>query len=236
MRSNSCAASGHSPNCRFCTLPERWRIVLEAPHFFVLMGLGPMVPGYSIIITREHSSCFAALPKQNLDEFVSVLGAVQESQRIVFGDSRFFEHGRNGGCLPHGHDEDLCYHAHMHVLPASVDLVAAVRVDYETETLDSWRQLTIQTQGGTIPYLLMQNGGSIELVLDPKRLPGRYLRTKAAEQLLGDGLYADWQAIPAYELVREGRVALESTLREVWRIQQSGRFQCNGGKISDRPA
>lgn len=187
----------------------------------VIMGLGPLVEGYCLIITKEHQSCCAAIPSGHLPEFRYVLAAVQASQQLVFGSSLFFEHGRNGGCLPNGHDDDLCYHAHLHVIPSTINLAAAVRADYATDSLPSWEQVVLSNKRRIVPYLVVQDGPELAYVPDPQGLPGRYLRTKAAKLLFGDSLLADWQAFPAYDTVRSGKALLEDTLRKTWHSIQS---------------
>jgi hypothetical protein len=182
------------------------------------MGLGPISVGYCILITKWHESCYATLPAEHHAEFQCIINTVQVSQRQVFGSSIFFEHGRNGGCLPDTCD-DLCYHAHLHLLPADIDLAAAVRDDFSAEALLGWRDLARTTRAGAVPYLLIQDNDVLACVLDPQGLPGRYLRTKVAEKILGDPLYADWQALPSYDMVREGQAALEGTLRRQWQFR-----------------
>lgn len=202
--------------CRFCSLPEPWRVILRTPRFRVLVGLGPPVVGYCVLITEKHVDCYAALQSSQTDEFLFVVRAIQTAQRRVFGASLLFEHGRNGGCLPYGHDDDLCYHAHLHVLPAALDLVQAVQADYGIENVDDWDALRAVTDGGAIPYLLVQNGLQLACVIDPQKLPGRYLRTKIAQILNLDPAYADWQAFPRYDMVRQGVAALRDTLSQTW--------------------
>lgn len=213
---NAEMAIGSSRSCRFCTLPDRWRIVLETENFCVLMGLGPIVTGYCIIITKEHYGCSAELSPQHFGELQNVIDLVQASQRASLGGSILFEHGRNGGCLPHGHDDELCYHAHIHLLPAAINLAAAVRDDYPTEPLPDWSSLAARYASDRGSYLLIQDGSALAYVPDPEALPGRYLRSKAAEQLLGDSLHADWQAFPGYDMIRAGKQLLERQLREGW--------------------
>jgi diadenosine tetraphosphate (Ap4A) HIT family hydrolase len=205
--------------CRFCTLPEPWRIVLETPNFLVIMGLGPIVVGYCVLITKEHRSCYAELPAQHFGEFLQVVDAVQSCQRDGLGASLLFEHGRNGGCLPHGHDDELCYHAHVHLLPTTANLAESIRSDYSTEELSDWPSLAVRyaSQGGS--YLLVQDGENLAYVSNPEALPGRYLRTKAAKEILGDPILADWQAFPGYEMIHEGKVALEDRLRQSWQLK-----------------
>jgi diadenosine tetraphosphate (Ap4A) HIT family hydrolase len=209
--------------CRFCALPEPDRIALRTSNFVVLMGLGPIAIGYCLILTKRHYASFAELPKGQLSEFLQVVAAVQFTQRKVFGASVLFEHGRNGGCLPHGHDDELCYHAHMHLLPTTANLADAVSADYSLEVLAGWKDLSRKARRNS--YLLVQDGKYLNCTVNPQSLPPRYLRTKAAEQVLNDGALADWQAFPSYGLVQEGKRAIQTELQLAWDSRRQRMFQ-----------
>jgi diadenosine tetraphosphate (Ap4A) HIT family hydrolase len=203
-----------SKTCRFCMLPEPERIALETPNFVVLMGLGPIAIGYCIIITKKHYASYAELPDWYLPEFLEVVKTVQNTQRKVFGASLLFEHGRNGGCLLGSHNDELCHHAHMHLLPTIVNLASAVRADYPLEFLPGLDHLSRTARRGT--YLLVQDGDDLNCTLNPQALPPRYLRTKAAEQVLNDAALADWQAFPSYDMIFEGKQAMQTELLLAW--------------------
>lgn len=200
-----------NPECRFCTLPEPWRIVHESPNFVAQMGLGPLAEGYVLILTRAHLSCISALRAGLLDEFLDVLRLIQKAQREAYGHSLFFEHGRSGSCVPEGHGEDLCYHAHLHVIPASVDLASLVSADFQLERLKGWDEVTRSYQRDELPYILMQDGASISVVRTADGIPRRYLRTKLATAL-GEPVLADWAAFPSYAVVRDGRNRMQAVL------------------------
>lgn len=209
-----------SGTCRFCILPERDRVALETDNFVVLMGLGPIAIGYCLIITKDHYGSYAEIPKRQLGEFKAVVDTVQSTQKTVFGSSVLFEHGRNGGCLPRGRDDDLCYHAHMHLLPASINLATAISDDnYSHEVLKGWNHLSRRVRRNS--YLLVQDGDDLRYTIDPPSLPPRYLRTKAAEQVLKDSTLADWQAFPSYDLIREGKAAIQAELHAAWNTRRA---------------
>jgi diadenosine tetraphosphate (Ap4A) HIT family hydrolase len=204
-------------------LPEPERIALETPNFVVLMGLGPITIGYCLIITKKHYASYAELPKGQLPEFLRVIEAVQSTQRKVFGASVLFEHGRNGGCLPHGHDDELCYHAHMHLLPTTANLADAVSADYSFKVLRGWKDLSRKARRNS--YLLVQDGGYLNCTINPQALPPRYLRTKAAEQVLNDAALADWQAFPSYDMIHRGKEAIQTELLLAWQSRTERIFQ-----------
>jgi hypothetical protein len=114
----------------------------------------------------------------------------------------------------------------MHLLPTAVNLANAVRADYSSEHMHNWRQLAGMYSKSQGSYLLIQDGSSFNYVNNPSALPGRYLRTKAAEQVLGDSTLADWQAFPSYEMVREGKRALKGEICAMW-SKRHGTFSKN---------
>lgn len=188
--------------CRFCVLPERWRVVHETANFVVQAGLGPLAVGYVLILTRTHVPCFGALEDARLPEFERLLSIVRDAQTRLFGSSLYFEHGRSGACLPEGHGEDLCYHAHLHLLPTEFDLGSMIAADHEVAVFASWAEVVKAVQANPEPYVLSQRGDDIYLAWTPARLPRRYLRTKLATAL-GRPELADWVAFPSYPIVRE---------------------------------
>jgi diadenosine tetraphosphate (Ap4A) HIT family hydrolase len=203
---------GHfNAECRFCTLPEPWRVIKQTKDFVVIMGLGPLTEGYVVIITRRHVSCCAAIVRENLSEFECLIRAVQDTQTRVYGASLFFEHGRSGACLPEGHGQDSCYHAHLNIFPTSFDLKAYVAADYSLQDLNNWQKVHDEYAVAEEPYILVQDADLISYVATPDKLPKRYLRTKLATMLGEPGL-ADWEAFPSYDLIRLGKSRIGSQL------------------------
>jgi diadenosine tetraphosphate (Ap4A) HIT family hydrolase len=194
-------------------LPERWRVVAETQHFLVMMGLGPLTPGYMLVITREHTSCCAGIRADRVEGFMALRDAVRATQQEVYGCSLFFEHGRSGSCVPEGSGEDHCYHAHMHFMPVRADLAAAVREDYPLVNRSEWPDLVdLYYSDGASPYILTQDNDTIAYAKVDGRLPRQYLRTKLAT-VLGMPHLGDWVAFPSYEVVKEGIRDVASTLR-----------------------
>jgi diadenosine tetraphosphate (Ap4A) HIT family hydrolase len=190
-------------DCRFCVRPDRERILYEGPRFVVMMGLGPITEGYVLIITTDHHSCLGALPPTMIDELEQLIEVVGEAQRALYGASMLFEHGRSGACLPQGHGEDHCYHAHLHLNPVDVDLTDRVRHDHPTEALPSWSELARRYADEPNPYLLLDSDDGLVWAPTPQRLPRHYLRTLLAEEL-GAPHLADWVAFPEHATIRAG--------------------------------
>ena len=128
-----------------------------------------------------------------------------------------FEHGRSGGCLPPGNGEDLCYHAHLHFLPAAVGLADSIAADFQTLTLADWAAVRRRCALTGRPYLLAENGSGIVYAETPDKIRSRYLRRIAAAALSVPEL-EDWVAFPSYPVVQAGRDRLA---QEIGRISSA---------------
>ncbi|MGH3278332.1 MAG: HIT family protein [Trebonia sp.] len=211
--------------CRFCCLPEPWRVIRTTEHFNVQMGLGPLAEGYVLILSKSHYSCCAELPESQSAEFSDLVRLVREAQVGLYGMSLMFEHGRSGACLPPGNGEDLCYHAHLHFLPCTVNLADSIAYDFATLTLDDWAAVRSRYAISGRPYLLAEMGNRIAYAETPDKIRSRYLRRIIATGL-GKPELEDWVAFPSYDVVKAGR---DKLALEMGRVSKgSGRHATTG--------
>jgi diadenosine tetraphosphate (Ap4A) HIT family hydrolase len=217
------------PDCRFCHPPEPWRIIWSASHFNVQMGLGPLAEGYALILSKQHFSCCAELPQSHIAEFEALIQIVRQAQISLYGKSLMFEHGRSGACLPPGNGEDLCYHAHLHLLPAAINLADSISADFPAETFGTWQEIRGRYMLTGRPYLLAEKEGKIVHAETPDRIRSRYLRRIAAAALDKPEL-EDWVAFPSYSIVAAGRDKMAVELNRL--IKGSARNATAGGPES----
>jgi diadenosine tetraphosphate (Ap4A) HIT family hydrolase len=191
-------------DCRFCYPPGPWRIIRSTLNFNVQMGLGPLAEGYALILSKRHFSCCAELPQSDIAEFENLVRTVRQAQINLYGKSLMFEHGRSGACLPPGSGEDLCYHAHLHFLPAAINLADSISSDFPAAIFDTWQEVCSRYALTGRPYLLAEKGRGIVYAETPDRIRSRYLRRIAAAALDKPEL-EDWVAFPSYSVVKAGR-------------------------------
>lgn len=190
-------------DCRFCLPLHPWRIVQRTPSFMVMAGLGAIEPGYFLILARDHYGSMAELPSSLHAEFLGLLRQEQCRQSDIFGASRFFEHGRNGGCLPGGRGESLCEHAHIHLAATEHDILSLARQHYPFDGPRTWDELWEGQVGAAANYVLIQDGERLAVELEPTSLPKRYLRSLWSTCVTGDGHLGDWEAFPRFDSVRD---------------------------------
>jgi len=122
---------GPMPNCCLCLdlRAERrtdiWNTpLLESENFLAIPSLGSLVPGWVLLLPKDHYLSMGALPSYLVGEMMEVKQELASRLSETFGDLCAFEHGasrtkRNVGC---GVD-----HAHLHVVPINFELRRAAQ-------------------------------------------------------------------------------------------------------------
>src|SRR5947209_3865283 len=95
--------------------PEWYDTVLARTRsFFLIPGVGAMVPGYTLLISRSHFSSMALLPDQAFRELMRFTRSAVSPISRMFGPLLLFEHGVINRANPSGSCID---HAHWHIMP-----------------------------------------------------------------------------------------------------------------------
>jgi diadenosine tetraphosphate (Ap4A) HIT family hydrolase len=110
-------------SCRFCTQPEKERILFETENFYVMVSLGPIVEGYLLIVTKQHIGACFNIPPNIITEFLELKDLVRRILISHYGSCIFFEHGKVGSSLKFNYSNKHCYHAHLHCVPVSISMM-----------------------------------------------------------------------------------------------------------------
>src|ERR1700678_2335133 len=123
---------GPLSDCRFCGYlkngtanSERWTVVAETELLVAVPSVGPLVPGWLLVIPKQHALSFGAVDASNLSALMADIQRIAMGWRDLFGPLAWFEHGpaearSSAGC---GID-----HAHMHLVPTGhFDLLREAR-------------------------------------------------------------------------------------------------------------
>lgn len=95
------------------------KVLFESPSLVAMPSIGSLVPGWMLVITKEHFLCMAELPDDQLTELQTLTSEVEAAVSQRFGECVIFEHGpgKPGESVGCGVD-----HAHLHVVPTTFDL------------------------------------------------------------------------------------------------------------------
>lgn len=190
-------------SCFICN-PDPRLIYAEHIGFFVMLGIGPIVEGYSLIATRAHIPSMldlSAEEAENLNEFTQT---VRERLRPHYGPIIITEHGRVPICeyLDSSGHEAHCFHAHRLVFPISMDLTDQLK-DYGLAVqefrsfIEAW-----QTSAWKVgEYLYYERpDGSCLVAATPSRLPRQFFRYHVAS-IVGRPEFESWRKFPRLEVV-----------------------------------
>lgn len=181
--------------CAFCDKSQfKERLVGEFPDFWVIVTFGQITNGgYLLLVPKRHVTCFGALEATEACVADTIQRDIAEAFRKEYGTKTiFFEHGICGQTIKH---------AHLHLLPAKLDITPTViRHFYNAEfsfmffgNLAQVQELFTQESK---PYLLWKDARNphIKAFWDPKNVPPQYFRIIVA-QALGCPERADWRTM-----------------------------------------
>lgn len=189
--------------CVFCNRNNfSENLIAECGGSSITASLGQITNGgYLLIIPNRHVACLGALRKKEIRPFAEVtyqaLMALsseynRELARIGFWSFTVFEHGIVGQTIKH---------AHLHILPISINLTERIRCDFPSskfEKIERFRDLQRKYSKNPMPYLFWGSrtkNGEAMVCWDPPA-PPQYLRTITAE-MLGRSERADWRKMNA---------------------------------------
>lgn len=101
-------------------------IVYQTNNFYVVPGTGAFFEGYLMIVPKRHVMSFANLPKEELEEFYTVLNDIRTILEGIYHKKVFaFEcgSGRTGA----GKHETSIVHAHFHLAPTKMPVLKEVQ-------------------------------------------------------------------------------------------------------------
>lgn len=173
--------------CRFCLPPEKERIIYTTENFYVMVSLGPIVEGYLLIISKEHIGACLHLPVEYMEEFCSLKDRVYNILMEVYGACIFYEHGKLGSCVSEGEEHIHCFHAHLHCIPAKVDLNFIIEQEMTGQRYQSFSDCYGEMKDVN-KYLYVEDE-SIMTYQPQGKLRRQYLRYKLAE---AQGLTNRW--------------------------------------------
>jgi diadenosine tetraphosphate (Ap4A) HIT family hydrolase len=127
--------SGKLPE--FCDADIDSRILHETNNFVVIPDISPLVPGHVMIVPKAHILCYGSVEAAAWDEFLGIVNATRAIIREHYGASVILEHGTRSV------DDvaDHVSHAHLHIVPAAIDIRDAL-LNFNTTTIASLSDLS----------------------------------------------------------------------------------------------
>lgn len=175
-------------------------VLLRSDSFVAVPSRGSIVPGWVLVVSSDHLLSMGAVEqgrRQELAEFVSEVRAMVES---AFGPSVVFEHGPASPKLRVGCGVD---HAHLHVVPTDIDLLAGIPAVFPSQI--AWREISglsataeLYRRNESYLYVEPHLGGC--WLGTHSHLPSQLFR-KVIANAVGSPERFDWVAYPEVENV-----------------------------------
>lgn len=192
-------------NCLFCSIarggepigPTENEVLDETAECYLKPGLGALVEGYSLIITKTHHLSFGSLGESQLEAIEAFKNHVTRQLEVMYGlPVMIFEHGEAGA---NSHAGSCMRHAHLHLLPSGPDLDITPEL-CSTSPLHELAGFAELDQYSKKPYLYYERMGK-KLVFTPERdLPCQFVRRLIARKL-GRPETWDWIVFPFRERI-----------------------------------
>jgi hypothetical protein len=183
-------------DCFLCK-PRKELVYASTDEGVALCGLGPLVPGYSIVATRAHlrSAADARKVAPSLSAFVS---RVREVLVARFGRCVLSEHGRVPACADiSGTTDPHCYHAHFLLFPGSPNIEERAQKFFAASEFTSSLDDALTIAANWEEYFLISDAPNSFRVLTR---PGKFIR-QFARILVTDAMglpstRANWRKHP----------------------------------------
>jgi hypothetical protein len=201
--------------CFFCH-PERDRVLYESEHFYVLLGLGPIVEGYVLLVAKLHIRSMFDMPPKMRSAYDQEKKYLKQLIHSTYGPAIITEHGRVRACIledEEAHDL-LCYHAHQLFFPVDVDLGALSHEGpfgkvFEGSSLFDLDASVLQEED---EYLLFENTiGQVFIHKVAGKCPRQYMRYLVARSV-GRPELANWHHFPEPEKILAAKSRYASVL------------------------
>lgn len=189
--------------CFLCEPESEW-VWAESEHFFVMCALGPVVPGTSLLASREHVPSMFDVDDSQVPELEELSRRAAMRLGEVYGQPvHLTEHGRIGLCeIDAGHDQH-CYHAHRLMFPIDFDIAAQMTMSV-INPIRATSFSVARIAGGHLTKYLYHEApdGAVTLGAEDDDAPRQYFRGIVADAI-GAPELRSWRQHPQTTLVIE---------------------------------
>lgn len=186
----------NSPDNCFLCRPGEHLVYAQDENCIALCGLGPIVPGYSVVGTKAHLAS-AADAIETVPSLIKFAEDVRSALAAKYDTCLVTEHGRVPVCTDaFGNSDPHCYHAHFLLFPGVPDLSNGA-APYFAATQEAFCMKDALKIGLGLKeyFLLSPNSGSFYVMSRPTRLVRQFARLLVADSVSTPEL-ADWRNHP----------------------------------------
>lgn len=207
----------NAPDCFFCA-PDKDRILYETANFYALLGLGPVVEGYVLLVAKQHIRSMFDLPAEMRLSYKVDKERLKQLVTQTYGPTIITEHGRIQACFVEDQEEheQHCFHAHQLFFPVAADLTLLLTTGRFVRMFEgpSLHDIDLSSLGDEKEYLLFENNaGLITLYLVEGKCPRQFMRYLVALSV-GKPELSNWRSYPGRETIAAAKARYNRALSD----------------------
>ncbi len=164
------------------------RMLGETKNFAVIAGMGQLVEGYILILSKKHFNSMAYISSDLLGELSELSEKIRFCIETEYATPLIFEHGSvlevEVGKSP-AQGGGMCIdHAHFHYIPLadSRPIITSLKSEFSWHSISELSDLEIQARNHQ-PYIFVQASDLERLVFKADSPPSQYMRRLIAQHL-----------------------------------------------------
>lgn len=195
--------------CFLCK-PDPNLLYLSDQSFQAMLGIGPIVEGYTVLSTNAHIRSMFDLPSDHVEAFLTFRFKVVELLTRLYGPVIITEHGRVPNCdFNEPTQEPHCYHAHQLIFPVCTDLVPELRSAFHDNISQYADFAEAHKQcDATDEYAYYEDSSGIAYVAKHAKFPRQFFRMLVADKV-GHIERVDWRNWQGWDLVNTAKLKLQ---------------------------
>ncbi len=201
-------------DCFFCS-PDRSRVLYESEHFYAILGLGPIVEGYVLLVAKQHVRSMFDLPLEMRQAYESEKKRLKHIVTQAYGPTIITEHGRVQACFAEDEEahDNLCFHAHQLFFPLSADLSMLSQEGPFTKVFAGFSLFKLNASLlEDEEYLLFEDINGLVTVHTVKgKCPRQFMRYLVARSI-GKPELRNWARYPEWDKITRAKAHYRSSI------------------------
>ena len=207
----------NTSDCFFCA-PDKERVLYETANFYALLGLGPIVEGYVILVAKQHIRSMFDLPAEMRLSYRVEKERLKQLVTQTYGPTIITEHGRIQACFVEDQEEheQHCFHAHQLLFPVAADLTLLLTSGRFVKVVEgtSLHDIDPSSLGEEEEYLLFEKiSGLVTLYLTEGKCPRQFMRYLVALSV-GKPELSNWRSYPGWEAIAAAKARYNRILSD----------------------
>lgn len=176
------------------------RSILETAHFVCVPSIGSFVEGYVLVIPRRHFLSALTMPRNYVDELLSIVRTLSEFYRSCYQQNfLIYEHGTVD---EHNLGGMSVAHAHLHLVPCRRRVISMLPEFHFLPFHDLFAARSYYLSHGKQPYLLLKDADGCFYLAISEHIPSQYFRKKVCD-ICGVAGTGDWKEYPYIDNVKK---------------------------------